>query len=162
MFQHSCSDNSFSDSVRITVWRWSSIFKVTFAIFSTLPRNAHARASIGHAMGEVVNWWCLMVPGQSSPVVFSFIGVVHSDVVVVSVRQPLDGFVYVLHSAFFSHRLRAERHVRRTMLVFLTISLKSQLRYICICIYAMGVKIRDGSLVNFGSFRPSCMIFLVK
>ena len=65
------------------------------AVLAYLARDADAGAAVRHAGREVVDVGGLVLSGEASLVVLAAVRVVHADVLLVALRQLLDGLVDV-------------------------------------------------------------------
>ena len=65
------------------------------AVLAYLARDADAGAAVRHAGREVVDVGGLVLSGEASLVVLAAARVVHADVLLVALRQLLDGLVDV-------------------------------------------------------------------
>ena len=63
--------HNFGDLVRIAIWGWSSIFKITAFLLSDIPRNTDGTSSVSYTSREIVNGRGFMKTGQTTFVVFS-------------------------------------------------------------------------------------------
>lgn len=98
------------DGVRVAVGGGPAVLEVALLLLAHLARDADAGAAVGHAGRELVDAGGLQVAQQAALVVLAAVGVVHGDVLGVSLPQLLDGSLNVpggedkLSNGGISHR----------------------------------------------------------
>jgi len=93
--QDDCAHDRFCYEVRVTVGRGAAVLKVSAAVLAHVAGYSDAGAAVGHSGREVVNAGGLVETGQAASVVGTLLGIVHGDVVRMSVGQSLDGIFNV-------------------------------------------------------------------
>lgn len=83
------------DGVRVAVGGGPAVLEVALPLLAHLARDADAGAAVGHAGRELVDAGGLQVAQQAALVVLAAAGVVHGDVLGVSLAQLLDGSLNV-------------------------------------------------------------------
>lgn len=93
--QEAGADNDLGDSVGVAVGRGPPVLEVPPPLQAHLARDADAGAAVGHAGGESVDAGRLLESRETPQVVLTPAGVVHTDVLGVSLPQLLDGLLDV-------------------------------------------------------------------
>lgn len=97
-------DDGVGDAVRIDVGSWTPVLEVTIALSSDVSWDTDGCATVRHAGGEAADVSGLVPSSQPEIVVLP----VHSDVLVVPLRELLDGGFDVLHASGLAHLLGGE------------------------------------------------------
>lgn len=93
--EETCADEGLCHSIRITVGGRPAVLKVALLLVAHVPGDADAGAAVGHASRELVDVGCLVETRQAPGIVQPSFGVVGTDVVLVTLAQPLDGLFNV-------------------------------------------------------------------
>ena len=89
------------DRKHTNVGGWAAVLQVAEALRGDVTGNTDGRATVGNARAEAADVAGLMAAGETEVVVLA----VHSDVLVVPLRELLDGSLNSLHAAGLTHLL---------------------------------------------------------
>jgi hypothetical protein len=87
-------------TVRVNVGSRATVLQVTVPLSSHVPRDTDGSTTVSDTGTEVTNVTSLVTTCETELVVFT----VHGDVLVVTLRELLDGLVNVLPSSWLAHR----------------------------------------------------------
>ena len=96
------------DRKHTNVGGWAAVLQVAEALRGDVTGNTDGRATVGNARAEAADVAGFMAAGETEVVVLA----VHSDVLVVLLRELLDGGVNRLNATGVAHRLRRKVGVR--------------------------------------------------
>jgi hypothetical protein len=97
-----------SDLIGISIGSWSSVFKVTVSLSTTLSWDSDRCATVGNTICEGIDATSLVFTSKAHGVIFS----VNSNVLLVTTFKLLDGGFNVLHTTLHTHLLGREVAVK--------------------------------------------------
>jgi len=96
-------DNDRRDTIRVNVGSRASVFQVAVALCSDMPGNANGSTTVCDTRAEIVDVASLVTTSQPQIIVLA----VNSNMLIVPLRQLLNGSFDGFHSSGLTHSLRA-------------------------------------------------------